>query len=100
MRNPVDRFGKRPPHPVLLPKGRRDARTATSLERRAAAYSLSPWGEGWGEGGFCGRYAKRSTGFGVTLFPDALQGLAQKKSLGLGMRALTNRASRVRPYYS
>ena len=33
-----------PPHPVLLPKGRRDASTTV-------ADSLSPRGEGWGEGG-------------------------------------------------
>ncbi len=33
-----------PPHPALLPKGRRNAFP------KVAAHSLSPWGEGWGEG--------------------------------------------------
>jgi mono/diheme cytochrome c family protein len=50
----VDRLvsGKRPPHPVLLPEGRRD-------DCAAVADSLAPWGEGWGEGGLwrcAGRY--------------------------------------------
>jgi hypothetical protein len=38
--DPVD-WLQVPPHPVLLPSGRRDA-----------GNSLCPWGKGWGEGGF------------------------------------------------
>ena len=41
---------RRPPHPVLLPKGRRDAQNCRSPW--GSERSLSPWGEGWGEGVF------------------------------------------------
>jgi len=35
----------RPPHPVLLPKGRRTLETPSPFEERAAASSPSPLGE-------------------------------------------------------
>ena len=40
-----------PPHPVPLPKGRGDARIVRRAVDKSAASSLSPRGEGWGEGG-------------------------------------------------
>ena len=40
---------KAPPHPVPLPEGRGDARTSDG--KAAEIRPLSPWGEGWGEGG-------------------------------------------------
>ena len=41
----VEWEGTRPPHPVLLPKGRRHARTTLQRGERAAASSPSPLGE-------------------------------------------------------
>jgi hypothetical protein len=44
---------KVPPHPVLLPEGRREAVARFSFKsymRSAQLRTLSPWGEGWGEG--------------------------------------------------
>ena len=43
-----------------LPVGRGDAGIAASPGERAAANSLSPWGEGWGEGVFYWRNSFRS----------------------------------------
>jgi hypothetical protein len=42
-----------PPHPVPLPKGSGNARIVLYLWREGrSSFSLSPWGEGWGEGVF------------------------------------------------
>ena len=43
---------RKPPSPCPSPQGRGDARTVLFPWREAAACSLSPWGEGWGEGVF------------------------------------------------
>jgi hypothetical protein len=53
-----------PPHPVLLPKGRRNGAARYSFEMCPPSVEqrpLSPWGEGWGEGVF----PEPSTGFRV-----------------------------------